>query len=181
VAVKFHRLGRISFRQTKRKRGYLARQSHVSWLYQSRLAAEKEYEALKTVYPYRVAVPEPVSQNRHVVVMGMIEGAELVEHLEVPTPKKILRQILLNIRKAYLRAGVIHADLSGYNIILRPERRILIIDWPQYVTRNHPNAEELLKRDVRNVLMFFRRKCGLKPKLGEALNYVKGLRRSFNL
>ncbi|MEM2673479.1 MAG: serine/threonine protein kinase, partial [Candidatus Bathyarchaeia archaeon] len=38
VAVKFHRLGRISFRQTRRLRGYLLDRRHASWLYQSRLA-----------------------------------------------------------------------------------------------------------------------------------------------
>jgi RIO kinase 2 len=181
VAVKFHRLGRISFRQTKRKRGYLAEQSHVSWLYQSRLAAEKEYEALKLVYPWGIAVPEPINQNRHVVVMGMIEGAELVEFLEIPKPEKVFREILLNVRRTYLKAGIIHADLSEYNIVLKPDMHILIIDWPQYVTREHPNAEDLLKRDIRNIVRFFYRRCGLKPKLREALDYVRGLKRSFHV
>jgi len=181
VAVKFHRLGRISFRQTKRKRGYLAEQSHVSWFYQSRLAAKREYEALKLVYPHGIAVPEPISQNRHVVVMGMIEGAELVEHIRIPEPEKVLSEILANVRKTYLKAGVIHADLSEYNIILQPDMHVLIIDWPQYVSRDHPNAEELLKRDVHNVLRFFRRKCGLKPGLKEALDYVKGVSKSFSV
>jgi RIO kinase 2 len=51
VAVKFHRLGRTSFRQTRRLRGYIADRRHISWLYQSRLAAEKEFEALKIVHP----------------------------------------------------------------------------------------------------------------------------------
>jgi len=181
VAVKFHRLGRISFRQTRRKRRYLAEQSHVSWLYQSRLAAGKEYEALKLVHPHGVAVPEPISQNRHVLVMSMIEGAELAEYLDIPDPRKVLREVLFNVRKAYLKAGIIHADLSEYNVVLQPDRHILIIDWPQYVTREHPNAEELLKRDIQNILRFFRRRCGLKPNLGEALDYVKGLRRSFSI
>ena len=75
VAVKFHRLGRISFRQTQRKRGYI--KEHAGWLFQSRLAAEKEFQALKLVYSRGVAVPEPLSQNRHCIVMGIIEGAEL--------------------------------------------------------------------------------------------------------
>ena len=40
IAVKFHRLGRISFRQTRRKRGYT--REHSTWLFQSHLAAERE-------------------------------------------------------------------------------------------------------------------------------------------
>jgi RIO kinase 2 len=173
VAVKFHRLGRTSFRQTRRKRGYIAKRMHISWLYQSRLAAEKEYEALELLYAHRVAVPKPISQNRHVVVMGMIDGAEIFEFDEIPNAEKVLKEILLNLRSAYLKAGIIHADLSEYNIILQSNGHVLIIDWPQYVKRDHPNAEFLLERDLKNILGFFRRKFGVKLELKNALSYVK--------
>jgi len=172
IAVKFHRLGRISFRQTIRKRGYTLQHTH--WLYQSRLAAEKEFQALNLVYPRGVAVPNPISQNRHVIAMGMIEGAELAEWKEIQTPEKVLKEILQNIQIAYCRAGVIHADLSEYNILLKPNLQVLIIDWPQYVRKDHPNAQQLLTRDLKNILKFFKRKHGLKVKLVEALNYVTG-------
>jgi RIO kinase 2 len=173
VAVKFHRLGRTSFRQTKRKRTYIAERQHISWLYQSRLAAQKEYEALKLVYPHDIAVPKPIQQNRHVVVMGMIEGAELTNYTQITKPQNLLNEILLNIRKTYQEVGVIHADLSEFNIIVKPDEHILIIDWPQYVKRNHPNANQLLKRDIKNVVHFFQRKFNTKTRLKEALTYVK--------
>jgi RIO kinase 2 len=173
IAVKFHRLGRTSFRQTRRVRGYIAERRHISWLYQSRLAAEKEYEALRLLYPHRVAVPEPIYQNRHAVAMGMIEGAELAQCKKLRRPEETLRKILRNIRKAYLKAEIIHADLSEYNVIVKPNMQILIIDWPQYVTREHPNAETLLRRDVKNLVRFFQRKYQVKTKLEDALNYVQ--------
>jgi RIO kinase 2 len=179
VAVKFHRLGRISFRQTKRKRDYSA--ESVSWLYQSRLAAEKEYEALKLIQPYGIAAPEPISQNRHVVVMGMIDGARLADWKEFPHPEKVLKEILRNVRKLYLKAHVIHGDLSEYNVILKPDMHVLIIDWPQYVTTDHPNVQEMLERDVQNVLHYFRRKHMLKAGLKEALEYVTGTCRTLAL
>ncbi|MEM3459188.1 MAG: serine/threonine-protein kinase RIO2 [Candidatus Bathyarchaeia archaeon] len=172
IAVKFHRLGRISFRQTMRKRAYTT--EHANWLFQSRIAAEKEFQALTLTFSHKVAVPEPINQNRHAIAMGMIEGAELAEWKELPEPEKILKRILHNIRKAYLQAGVIHADLSEYNIILKPNMQILIIDWPQYVTRKHPNAQQLLTRDVKNVLQYFKRKFMLEITLKEALEYVTG-------
>ncbi|NWG10855.1 serine/threonine protein kinase [Candidatus Bathyarchaeota archaeon] len=172
IAIKFHRLGRISFRQTTRKRGYAT--ERASWLFQSRLAAEKEFHALKLVFPHKVAVPEPISQNRHVIAMSMIEGAELAEWKEIRKPEKILKEILRNVRRAYLKAGVIHADLSEYNVILKPDMHILIIDWPQYVTKKHPNAQQLLTRDVRNVLKYFRRKYKLQTRLKDVLDYVSG-------
>jgi RIO kinase 2 len=172
IAVKFHRLGRISFRQTIRKRGYTT--EHASWLLQSRLAAEKEFQALKLVFLHKVAVPKPISHNRHVIAMGMIDGAELAEWRGISRPEKILKEILRNVRKAYLKAGVIHADLSEYNIILKPDTHILIIDWPQYVTKKHPNAQQLLTRDVENILQYFKRKHKLQIKLKDALAYVTG-------
>lgn len=175
VAVKFERLGRISFRQTQRKRGYTKKRA--GWLFQSRCAAQREFEALKTLHLERVAVPKPLSQNRHVIVMGMIDGAELGTYGLMPKPLTIAKEIITNIRRAYIRAGIIHGDLSEYNVILKPDLHILIIDWPQYVNRNHPNAEEILKRDVTNILQFFQRKRLLKTDFDRALEYVTGKRR----
>ncbi|MCS7113963.1 MAG: RIO1 family regulatory kinase/ATPase [Nitrososphaerota archaeon] len=172
IAIKFHRLGRISFRQTRRKRDWT--REDVNWLNRSRKAAEKEYEALRILNPKKVAVPKPISQNRHAIAMSAIEGAELAQYSEIPEPEKVLREILSNVRKAYMKAGIIHADLSEYNIILKPDTHILIIDWPQYVTREHPNAQQLLTRDVENVLRFFKRKHMLEAETQEALAYVTG-------
>lgn len=172
VAVKFQRLGRISFRQTQRKRGYT--KEHAGWLFQSRLAAEKEIDALRILYSRGVAVPEPISQNRHVIVMGMIEGTMLAELRTIRKPERTLKEILRNIRKAYLKAGLIHADLSEYNIIIKPDAHILIIDWPQYITKEHPNAELLLARDIKNTLQYFSRKRMLKVRVKQALDYVTG-------
>jgi RIO kinase 2 len=180
IAVKFHRLGRISFRQTLRKRTYTTEPT-ARWLYQSRLAAEREFQALTLLFPQKVAVPEPLSQSRHVVAMGMIEGAELSNWKRLARPGRILKEILRNLRKAYLKAGVIHADLSEYNVILKPDKRVLIIDWPQFVTKEHPNAEDLLKRDVQNILQYFRRKHMLGIDLQECLNYVTGESRTLIL
>jgi len=174
VAVKFHRLGRTSFRQTKRKRGYVAEQAYTpTWLYQSRLAAQKEFEALSILYPKGVSVPKPIKQNRHVIVMSIIEGAELY-YLEIPNPRKVFDEILFNIKKAYKDAGIIHADLSSYNIVVQLDEHILIIDWPQYVTVKHANARQLLERDIQNIVCFFRQKLRLEIDLEHVLANVMG-------
>jgi RIO kinase 2 len=176
VAIKFHRLGRTSFRQTRRKRAYIP--EHASWLFQSRLAAEKEFEALKLTHACGVAVPEPIFQNRHTIVMGVIEGGELSQYREIEDPLEVLEEILLNVRKAYLDAGVVHADLSEYNVILKPDRHVLIIDWPQYVTKDHPNSKDLLTRDVKNLLDFFNRRFRVKVEIEEVYNFVTGKAKS---
>lgn len=172
VAVKFHRLGRISFRQTRRKRGYAA--EHAGWLFQSRLAAEREFHALKLVHAQGVAVPEPLSQNRHALVMGVIEGAELSKWRDLPAPEKVLGEIMRNVKKAYVKVHVVHADLSEYNILLNQDGCVLIIDWPQYVAADHPNAQELLTRDVQNVLAYFSRRYGLRVAPMKVYAYVTG-------
>jgi RIO kinase 2 len=172
IAIKFHRLGRISFRQTRRKRGYS--REHSSWLFQSHIAAEKEYEAMKAVYGKGVAVPEPISHNRHVVAMGMIEGAQLYKYKDIGKPEKVLKEILRNVKKAYLKAHIIHGDLSEYNIILQPDGHILIIDWPQAVKTDHTNAADYLERDIKNVLTYFSRKFNLNVPAEDVCKYVTG-------
>jgi RIO kinase 2 len=179
-AVKFHRLGRTSFRQTSRKRGFIAERSHISWLYQSRLSAEREYRALKRLYSVKVSVPKPIAQNRHVVAMGLIAGTEL-KYAEMEDAAPILREILRNVRRTYRKAELIHADLSEYNILIEPDGRILIIDWPQCVNVSHPSAESHLRKDLYNIVTAFRRKTGLDPDLEEVLQYVKGARNRVTL
>ena len=129
---------------------------------------------MKLAYENGVSVPEPICQNRHVIAMGLIEGGELSRYRDIGKGEKVLREILRNIKKAYTRAHIIHADLSEYNIILQPDGHVLIIDWPQAVKTDHPNADELLERDLKNVLTFFSRKFNIDLSVKEACDYVIG-------
>jgi RIO kinase 2 len=172
VAVKFHRLGRVSFRDTRRKREYLAGRHHISWLYQSRLAAEKEYTALSLTFHAGVSVPKPIYQNRHAIVMERIDGHQLSDIPSLDDPNFFFDEIIENIHKAY-KAGVIHADMSEFNILVSNEGGIYLIDWPQYIASTHPNAGEILERDVRNILTYFSRKYRVEKNLDEALILVK--------
>ena len=47
LAMKLHRLGRVSFRAVKSKRDYLRHRTSYNWLYLSRLAALKEFAFMK--------------------------------------------------------------------------------------------------------------------------------------
>ncbi len=173
VALKFHRVGRTSFKKTKLKRNYTIKYNYTpDWNHQSRIAAKKEYIALKVLHIKDVLVPEPIKHNRHVLVMSMIEGAELYHFPELANPKTVLNEIMDNVKKAYNEANIIHGDLSPYNIIMQPNTHVLIIDWPQNVPTTHPNAKELLERDIQNVLKFFKRKYGVNMKVKDALIYV---------
>ncbi len=157
VAVKVHRVGRTSFRGVKRVRRYVADKRHFSWLYLSRLAARNEYDALKILWRERVAVPEPIDWNRHIVVTEYVEGVELSEVPPLDDPKAVLEKILDEVEKAY-KAGVVHGDLNEFNVILVGEGDIRLLDWPQWVSSSHPNAIFYLRRDVENIVNFFERK-----------------------
>jgi len=104
--------------------------------------------------------------------MQRVEGRQLSEVIEIEDPESLLGDIIENVHKAY-RAGVIHADLSEFNILVTTEGGLFVIDWPQYIPPSHPNAGEILKRDVKNVLTFFRRKYGVQMELEDALRLIR--------
>ncbi|MFB6156055.1 MAG: serine/threonine-protein kinase RIO2 [Haloferacaceae archaeon] len=156
LALKFHREGYTNFREVKREREYTADRQHVSWLYTARKAAEREYDALDTLYP-DVSVPRPVDHNRHAIVMEKLEGVELAKaKLEESQVTGVLDLVLDEVAAAY-DAGYVHADMSEYNVFVS-ESGVTVFDWPQAVQTDHDNARELLARDVRNLVSHFRRK-----------------------
>ena len=57
----------------------------------------------------------------------------------------------------YNRAGLVHADLSEFNI-LYDEGEPVIIDMGQSVTLDHPMARKFLERDIANVAHYFKKK-----------------------
>jgi RIO kinase 2 len=168
IALKFFRIGRTSFRDVVRKREFGKKLHH--WLLVNMDAAKKEFHALKILKKAGVKVPEPFALLKHVIVMERIDGLRLIHCETLDNPESILQQILKNVKLAY-RAGIISADLSEYNV-LYDGSDAWIIDWPQSVNIKHPNASMLLKRDVENMLKFFKRKYELKYSLADALNYV---------
>eukprot|EP00811_Abedinium_folium_P033375 NODE_6343_length_1680_cov_9.169350.p1 GENE.NODE_6343_length_1680_cov_9.169350~~NODE_6343_length_1680_cov_9.169350.p1 ORF type:complete len:346 (+),score=95.24 NODE_6343_length_1680_cov_9.169350:62-1039(+) len=68
---------------------------------------------------------------------------------------------LMRLLVRLLRAGVIHGDFNGFNLMLSREDKITLIDFPQIVHVDHPNARELFERDVLGVREFFRKHCDL--------------------
>jgi len=156
VALKYHREGYTNFREVMKEREYTADRDHVSWLYTARKAAEREYDALETLYP-DVSVPQPIDTNRHAIVMEKIDGVELSRtKLEPEQVLPILDLVLEEMQTAY-REGYVHADMSEYNVFVRNEG-VVVFDWPQAVPTDHENARELLTRDVENIVSYFERK-----------------------
>ena len=121
------------------------------------------------LYP-KVSIPKPFDQNRHAIVMELAKGS-LLSKTKLFGPEWYLDEILRQARTAY-SMGVIHADLSEYNIFVS-EDGVQLIDWPQYITPDHPQADEILERDISNILNHFYRKYGIKRELNETIDEVK--------
>ncbi|HWQ18214.1 MAG TPA: RIO1 family regulatory kinase/ATPase [Methanotrichaceae archaeon] len=170
LAIKFHREGRTSFKHVRRDREHLNDGSRCAWIHAARRSARHEFGIMQRLYP-QVSIPRPVALSRHAIAMELICGPGL-GRITLSNPEEALEIILGEVKTAY-GLGIIHADLSEYNVIVL-EDQIKIIDWPQAVPTDHPNAEELLERDVSNVLRFFDRKYKLKASLEDALAGIKG-------
>jgi RIO kinase 2 len=170
VAIKFHRVGGRSFSSARLNRDYMPEEGHCPWLMASRKSAEREYEALTALHQ-NVSVPLPIAQNRHTVVMALINGQNL-NRCRLEAPQEILDDILENTHKAY-KAGIIHADLSEYNILVE-NGRVVLIDWPQWIETSHPNADSIVGRDIDNILAFFLRKYQLDYPREDAVQWVIG-------
>ncbi|PKC57348.1 hypothetical protein RhiirA1_428561 [Rhizophagus irregularis] len=152
LALKIHRLGRVSFRAIKAKRDYLQKRKSASWIYMSRLAAMKEYAFMKVLYNNGFPVPQPIDQVRHCVVMELIDAYPLLA-----------------------KHGLIHGDFNEFNILVKDNGDPILIDFPQMVSISHTNAEWYFNRDVECIRTYFRKRYNyesmLYPKFQLDVNY----------
>ncbi|XP_056631632.1 serine/threonine-protein kinase RIO2 [Diorhabda sublineata] len=164
LCLKLHRLGRICFRKVTEKRDYHKHRKSASWLYLSRISATKEFAYLKALYERKFPVPKPVDFNRHCVVMELIQGT-LLNHVQVLENIETLYDDLMNLIIRFADSGVIHGDFNEFNIILNAEGKPIVIDFPQMISTEHPNAEYYFNRDVNCIKDFFKKRFSFESEL----------------
>jgi RIO kinase 1 len=122
------------------------------------LWAKKEYVNLKTAYDNGVDVPRPIMVLNNVLVMEFIgvNGKKAPLLMETKPTKTDYVKVVRMIRRLYLKANLVHADLSEHNIF-KLGSRICFFDFGSAVEVSHPNALEFLIRDIRNINRFFKR------------------------
>ncbi|RLG85636.1 MAG: serine protein kinase RIO [Thermoprotei archaeon] len=144
--------------------------------------ARKEFSNLKRMYEAGVEVPQPCCVYQNILVMRFIgrDGVrapllkEAVEHglLDTSEYEEVFWRIVDNVKKMYRGAGLVHGDLSEYNVMLW-EGRTYIIDVSQAVRLDHPNAHEFLRRDLGNLVRFFGDELGVSvPTVDELIREV---------
>ena len=116
--------------------------------------AQREYKNLLRAEKFNVTVPKPLGWKFHILVEEMIGSPALPLKDDHPkNPKKFLKEIIKEMKTLY-NAGLIHGDLSSFNI-LNDNQKPVLIDFSQTTLVRTPNSEELLERDVRNIARFF--------------------------
>merc|ERR1719159_638007 len=80
---------------------------------------------------------------------------------------------MLRLILRFAQAGLIHGDFNEFNLMLTEDEKLIVIDFPQVVSIEHPSAEMYFERDVECVRDYLRRKFGVE--LETNLTYAKAL------
>lgn len=155
----------VEGRKTKNSRQARAMQKGTRY---GRQMQEEAWQTVEVDTLYRLAaagvrVPRPYGFFHGVVLMELLTDAQgnaaprlndldLSQELALAYHATLIRQIV-----RMLCAGVIHGDLSEYNVLVDREGPV-IIDLPQAVNAaGNNNAASMLQRDVDNITTYFSR------------------------
>ena len=162
VIVKIYRLETCDF---NRMYDYIRADPRYQHLKRSRRDvifswAQREYRNLLKAREAGVKVPIPITRKFNILVLEMIgDPAPKLKDSQPKNPKKFLDEIIDNMKKLH-KAGLVHADLSPFNILNDNEKPVFI-DFSQTSPLDNPNSAEFIERDARNVANYFS-KLGLK-------------------
>ena len=127
-----------------------------------RLWPMQEWTMLSRAWEAGTSVPYPVEQTDHGLMMEFIgDDAQAAPKLgQARLSREELtsawEQLLVSLQ-ALTAAGLVHADLSAYNLLWW-EGRLVVIDLPQAVEfTTNTDAYDLLHRDLANVGDWFNR------------------------
>ncbi|GAB3752226.1 PA4780 family RIO1-like protein kinase [Lysobacter olei] len=129
---------------------YGRKQQEVAW-------KNTEVDALYQLREAGVRVPEPYGYYHGVLVMELVTDADghsaprLGEVELAPDQARGFHRFLIRHIVKMLCVGLIHGDLSEYNVLVAPDGPV-IIDFPQVVSAAGNNAARtMLLRDVNNI------------------------------
>ncbi len=162
VCVKIYRLENCNFNKMYDYIKHDPRYSHLKHNKRKTIFAwvQREFRNLMIAKEKGVWVPMPYVFKNNVLVLELIheEDGSASPRLKdkVPEePENFFRLVVENMKKLY-RAGLVHGDLSEFNILNRNEKPVFI-DFSQATPVNTEISKELLERDCRNVCRFFKK------------------------
>jgi RIO kinase 1 len=122
--------------------------------------ARKEFKNMQAAHAAGVRVPAPIAVQKNVLVMEFIgdsEGNAAQPLVESEVTSDDYRQVVEQVSLLYKDAGLVHADLSEYNIF-KTSRGVMLFDFGSAVDIKHPNSKQFLVRDVMNINRFFEKR-----------------------
>lgn len=130
-----------------------------------------EVDMIHRLHAGGVRVPTPYAFIDGVLVMECVVDAygnpapRLGDVAYTPEAAQIIYERVMREIVRMLAAGVVHGDLSDFNVLVAGDEPV-IIDFPQSVdTAKNPNARRLLLRDVDNMHRFLQRHVPRAPRL----------------
>ena len=161
LALKIYRVGNATFKNIANyiigdSRFRNVRRSHKEIIY---AWAQKEYKNLLGMAASGARVPKAIEQRRNVLVMSYLgdetRPAPLLREVRLDDPRAGFEDLVETMR-AIRKAGLVHGDLSEYNVLVW-DGHLWVIDCGQAVPLAHGHAEEWFLRDCANVARYFRR------------------------
>lgn len=129
---------------------------------QQKLWTKREYYLLRKLHDEGAIVPEVFAYTDTAILMQYlgdetIAAPRLIDvQLDDSVKQSVLHAIEASMQQ-FLDNGIVHADLSAYNILWWDDKP-WIIDFPQAADiRHNPNWQELYERDLKNVRDYFGR------------------------
>jgi RIO kinase 1 len=121
--------------------------------------AAREFATLRSLWEAGASVPYPVERSDHGFLMQYVGtiGAAAPRLADVRLERDEARAIfdrLLDQLRIFASVGIVHADLSAYNVLMQ-HGRPWIIDVPQAVDLDHSQGRQLFARDVTNLCRYF--------------------------
>ncbi len=178
IATKIYRIATSNFKNMYR---YIAGDPRFRRVQRERRRiiyawVSREFKNLQRAHEAGVAVPKPIGYEKNVLAMEFVGEAgvpyPLMKDVPPKTPQLVFESLFEAIKNLYRKAELVHADFSEYNVMLTPEP--LLIDFSMATDIANPMSDELLMRDLSQLVRYFR-KLGLKiPEPIKLFSDIKG-------
>jgi RIO kinase 1 len=175
VAVKIYLVSASDFRK---RLGYIAGDRRFGRLPSGSrdtiyLWTRKEFKNLQVADAAGVRVPKPIAFLKNILVMEYVgtppQPAPTFAETEVD--EQDYDWTFETIGRLWAKGKLVHADFSEFNVFKTEKERILF-DMGSAVLSSHPQSEELLKRDLSNMVRFFRKRGITKNDAGSWMEEI---------
>ncbi|NPA22049.1 MAG: serine protein kinase RIO [Candidatus Micrarchaeota archaeon] len=119
--------------------------------------ASREFKNLQIAHQLIQDVPQPFHHEGNVILMDFLgkEGIPYPQLMYEEVSKQDFQDLWEKLWRLW-EGGLVHADISEYNILKGP--RNYIIDWGQGLPRKSEMGLTYFKRDLQNLIRFFKKR-----------------------